>query len=396
MKASLPFTLSLLFSAIALSQEPPVLRAIPVSPNEIEAIDSLTDNSPDEQIAANTVRPKTDPKRLVTPELIKPLMTPAGALPETIEGEDAVRVQIFLDQAMFGPGVIDGRPGQFTLLAIDAWNEVHGHSTTTKRPLLEAARKQVPLPFATALVPEAATAWVDPTLPNDRPGQAKKKRMSYRSYAEFMAERYHTDVDYLTKLNTATAIKNLKPRDAIKVPNVRPFLIENITGAKHEKDDVLSQRHVVVDTKMNQLRVFQAAPAALVVADPDGKSGTVSSTTANTALVASFPITPGKPKFIKFGTWTLLACVEFPYWRYDQQLLDTGVRSSNALNIPPGPNSPVGIIWCGLNKPGIGLHGTADPETIGRARSAGCIRLANWDAIRLPTLIRAGATVEIR
>ena len=117
---------------------------------------------------------------------------------------------------------------------------------------------------------------------------------------------------------------------------------------------------------------------------------------ANRALVASFPITPGKPQFIHYGVWKLNNSVELPVWRYDQSLLDTGKRSNNALNIPPGPNSPVGIICNGLSKPGIGLHGTADPETIGRARSAGCIRLANWDAIRIPTLIRPGATVEIR
>ena len=56
----------------------------------------------------------------------------------------------------------------------------------------------------------------------------------------------------------------------------------------------------------------------------------------------------------------------------------------------------MGIIWNGLSRPGIGLHGTAEPETIGRAQSAGCVRLANWDAIRIPTLIRPGATVELR
>jgi lipoprotein-anchoring transpeptidase ErfK/SrfK len=66
------------------------------------------------------------------------------------------------------------------------------------------------------------------------------------------------------------------------------------------------------------------------------------------------------------------------------------------FDLPPGPNSPVGVIWCGLNKSGIGLHGTADPETIGRAQSAGCIRLANWDAIRLPNFISPGSSVEIR
>jgi lipoprotein-anchoring transpeptidase ErfK/SrfK len=42
------------------------------------------------------------------------------------------------------------------------------------------------------------------------------------------------------------------------------------------------------------------------------------------------------------------------------------------------------------------MHGTPNPETIGRARSHGCIRMANWDAVRLPTLIRPGTTVEIR
>jgi len=119
-------------------------------------------------------------------------------------------------------------------------------------------------------------------------------------------------------------------------------------------------------------------------------------TRANRALVASFPITPGQPQFIKLGTYELRNMVELPWWRYDQSFLDTGKRSENALNIPPGPNSPVGIIWNGTSRSGIGLHGTSDPETISRTRSAGCIRLANWDAIRLPKLIRPDASAEIR
>lgn len=90
--------------------------------------------------------------------------------------------------------------------------------------------------------------------------------------------------------------------------------------------------------------------------------------------------------------------VEMPWWRYDQHFLDTGERGpeEQRLNIPPGPNSPVGIIWNGTSKPGIGVHGTDNPDSIGRARSAGCIRLCNWDAARLPQFIRPGATVEIR
>lgn len=32
-------------------------------------------------------------------------------------GDDGLRLQIFLDEAKFGPGVIDGKSGQFTILA---------------------------------------------------------------------------------------------------------------------------------------------------------------------------------------------------------------------------------------------------------------------------------------
>jgi lipoprotein-anchoring transpeptidase ErfK/SrfK len=118
--------------------------------------------------------------------------------------------------------------------------------------------------------------------------------------------------------------------------------------------------------------------------------------TSDEMMVAAFPITPGKPQFIPVGTWKVQSMMTTPSFRYDKQFLEEGVRGEEAFQLPPGPNSPIGIIWCGLSKSGIGLHGTALPRTIGRTRSAGCVRLANWDAIRLPTLIRPGTKVIVR
>ena len=311
-------------------------------------------------------------------------------------GDDAVRLQIFLDQNHFGPGVVDGKPGRFTELAVLAWNEVNGHPSDDWHAVMDAARKAVPNPLATAVVPEAVKDWVDPSLPTARSAQAKKKKMAYRSIAEFMSERYHCDVPYLIELNGAKKIYGLKARDSIVVPNITPFHVEALVETKFEADPSMSARHVVVDTKINQVRIFEATPVALVVADPENPNASPVPRRGNKGLVASFPITPGKPQFIKFGTWELKNMVVLPWWRYDESLLKTGKRSSNALMIPAGPNSPVGVIWCGTSRSGIGMHGTSDPETIGRARSAGCIRLANWDAIRLPNIIRPGSTVEIR
>ncbi|MEP2774733.1 MAG: L,D-transpeptidase [Luteolibacter sp.] len=307
------------------------------------------------------------------------------------EGDDAVRLQIFLDESNFGPGVIDGKIGQFSILAVSAWNELHGHPLDSWRAVNTAARKAVPNPYATAIVPEVVDKWVDPNLSYKKSEQAKAKRMSYRSNAEFMSERYHTDVPYLTKLNPGKSIWSLKPRDTIIVPNVKAFQIENLTGAAFKEDDALSQRHAVVDTKLNQVRIYEANLRALIIADPEAPSRV-----ANQSLIAAFPITPGKPQFIRYGKWEMQNAVELPVWRYDQQLLDTGKRGTESLNIPGGPNNPVGVLWCGLSKPGIGMHGTSDPETIGRSQSSGCIRLANWDIVRIPQLLRPGCSVEIR
>jgi len=58
--------------------------------------------------------------------------------------------------------------------------------------------------------------------------------------------------------------------------------------------------------------------------------------------------------------------------------------------LPPGPNGPVGVVWLDLSKEHYGIHGTPEPQTIGRTESHGCIRLTNWDAARLALMIKPG------
>lgn len=376
----------LIFIAPMLAEVP---RALPVDPSEITPESGLEPVAP--------APPPAEAKPLAPGEVKLPEVkkNPHSDTPEIANlptGDDAVRLQIFLDQAHFGPGVIDGKPGRFTILAVRAWNEVNGHEPDDLGPVMKAARGAVPNPFAVAIVPEVAKKWVNTKLSYKKVEQSKAKRMSYRSFAEFMSERYHTDVEFLVELNGSNKTYGLVPRKSVIVPNVTPFTIESLNGSRYDPEPLLETRHVVIDTKVNQARIYEAAPKALVVTDPDAPVQVV----ANRALVASFPITPGQKRFIKYGQWELKNCVQLPVWRYDQSLLDGKGRSSNAFNIPAGPNSPVGVIWAGLSVPGIGMHGTSNPETIGRAQSAGCIRLANWDAVRLPDFVRPGATVEIR
>jgi lipoprotein-anchoring transpeptidase ErfK/SrfK len=63
--------------------------------------------------------------------------------------------------------------------------------------------------------------------------------------------------------------------------------------------------------------------------------------------------------------------------------------------VPPGPNNPLGTRWMGLSVPGVGIHGTPNPGSIGYSVSHGCIRMYIPDAEWLFNTIDIGTPVFI-
>lgn len=287
-----------------------------------------------------------------------------------------LRLQIFLDNNLFGPGKLDGAIGEFTYKAVVNYNFAHGHRDLYNwSHAIAEAEQDVPVIFAAFKIRAELLKHVDPLLPEEPAEQVNFPAMAYRSLAELIAERFHTDETFLALINPEKNLAALRPGDLVVVPNVHSFRIEDVKPLKSfPADPVLESHTIVVDTTERMAAVYSSGDR----------------------LLAAFPITPGKPEFIPIGEWAVKTIITTPSFRYDKQFLEAGVRGAEAYQLPPGPNSPVGILWCGLTKSGIGLHGTAQPRTIGRARSAGCVRLANWDAIRLPQLVRPGSKVIVR
>lgn len=298
-------------------------------------------------------------------------------VPDKADEDTVLRLQILLDGAGFGPGKVDGALGEFTYKAVVNYNFAKGRQNLRDwTPVVEEARRVVTDPIIQTQITEPMLKFVNGALPTKPEGWEKQKYMAYRSLLELIAERHHTDETFITKINPGVNLNLLKVGSLINVPNVRqPFQIEDIKlYQKFEPQPELSANTVVIDTH-ERIAVFY-----------NGQN----------QMLGAFVITPGKPQFIPRGEWKVVNMAATPQFRYDKNFLEKGERSSTAFQIPPGPNSPVGILWAGLSKSGIGLHGTASPRTIGRTESAGCVRFANWDAIRLPGLIRPGAKVIVR
>ena len=73
-----------------------------------------------------------------------------------------------------------------------------------------------------------------------------------------------------------------------------------------------------------------------------------------------------------------------PTFKYNPALFWDANPSTRRRRFPPGPNSPVGLVWIDISKEHYGLHGTPEPSQIGRTESHGCVRLTNWDACASP------------
>jgi lipoprotein-anchoring transpeptidase ErfK/SrfK len=314
-----------------------------------------------------------------------------ASAPDKSAMEAATRLQVFLDRADFAPGKIDGHYGQFTVKALALYRESRGEKAAPPPDKPDTAPDVSGLDlagidplFLNYTVTEADVGNLGP-VPEEVSEQAKLKALPYQTAAEALAEKFHTDVDFLSALNPGKT-KDIKAGDKLIVPNVVPFDLTTVKNLKPgselaandtEDDDKekpeAGKTTVKIDTKTSMLTVIE-----------DGK------------LIAAYPVTIGSGKTESpIGDWKVRGVAKLPDYRHDETLLKKGERSDKFHLLPPGPNNPVGVVWIALNKKGIGLHGTSDPDSIGRSASHGCVRLANWDVIRLAEKIIAGVPVAI-
>ena len=82
-----------------------------------------------------------------------------------------------------------------------------------------------------------------------------------------------------------------------------------------------------------------------------------------------------------------------PIYTYDPSKLTWGPKKRGRFTIGPGPSNPTGVVWIALTKPTYGIHGSPNPELIGKSASHGCVRLTNWDAWDLGVAVVHGAPV---
>jgi lipoprotein-anchoring transpeptidase ErfK/SrfK len=108
-------------------------------------------------------------------------------------------------------------------------------------------------------------------------------------------------------------------------------------------------------------------------------------------LVRTFRVATGQTVYpTPAGVWHIVDLQRNPWWRPPDSAWARGLQP-----IPPGPNNPLGTRWMGIDAPGVGIHGTDEPASIGYSQSHGCIRMLVPDAEWLFDHVTVGTPVFV-
>ena len=326
-----------------------------------------------------------------------------------------MQAQVVLDRLGFTPGVVDGAMGMSTRNAIKGFQLANDLKETGE---LDEATKQVlgqwsNIP-ATRVVTIPADFAAGPfyTIPKDAQDKAQMPALGYQSLDEKLAERFHTTVAVLKELNPALAAPAATPSatptpsptaslsGAVFTPQPGPpsifragqqLRVPNVGADRIDPAQVTDAAWL---TTLKMLGVGSDQPKAdkIVV---DKSAGTLLAYDTAGKVIAAFTATMGSIHDpLPLGNWKILGVSRNPTFHYNPDLFWDAKASDEKALLPAGPNGPVGVTWIDLSKEHYGIHGTPEPETIGRAESHGCVRLTNWDVARLAQMVSGSTKVS--
>ncbi len=276
----------------------------------------------------------------------------------------AIQTQVMLDRAGYSPGEIDGAMGTSTKRALEAYTKNGGNSAALPADALTTYK----------ITEQDAAGPFTPNIPEDMVEKAKLEALGYSSLLEALGERFHASPNLLKRLNPNA---KFAAGEEIQVPAVTATVPPVGPPRGRQSDAAPTPDNPAATTVW-----VHKSTSDLAVTDGAGK------------VLMYAPVTTGSEHDpLPIGEWKVTGVQRDPKFHYNPELFWDAEPGHSKATLPPGPNNPVGVVWVDISRPHYGLHGTPEPSTVGKTASHGCVRLTNWDAQKLASLVRPGTKV---
>jgi len=275
----------------------------------------------------------------------------------------ALQTQVMLDRAGYSPGEIDASAGTSTRRALDAYTKNGGNAGALPADAVSAY----------TITEQDAAGPFTPDIPEDMVEKSKLPALGYGTLLEALGERFHASPALLKKLNPTA---KFAAGEQIQVPNVSA--VAPVGPPRGRQSDAAPSAENPAATTVS----VHKSSSDLVVTDGTGK------------VLMYAPVTTGSEHDpLPIGEWKVTGVQRDPKFHYNPALFWDAEPDHSKATIPSGPNNPVGVVWIDITREHYGLHGTPEPAFVGKTASHGCVRLTNWDAQKLASLVRPGTKV---
>jgi lipoprotein-anchoring transpeptidase ErfK/SrfK len=106
---------------------------------------------------------------------------------------------------------------------------------------------------------------------------------------------------------------------------------------------------------------------------------------SNEEVIKTYIVATGLNNSSPVGTFKIIEKIVNPPW----------YKPGGGM-IPSGsPQNILGTRWLGLDKEGYGIHGTTEPQSLGKQATAGCVRMLNAEVEQLYSIVPKGTEVTI-
>lgn len=335
--------------------EEPTTPALPPTPPTPEPTPEVTKTP---SLEAHTPEAPSPPDQ---PHIVKRALPVETEAPRTLA--EYAEWQIQLERHHFSCGTIDGEWGKRSRRAVRQF-QLH-YDLKPNGKLDDATRLRLGKVGDPYLIYEVTAEDMNQVQPTPELWKEKAALdfLGYNDTWEMVSEKFHTTPQFLQKLNPR--VRQIRKGTKLRAPN---------------------------------LSYARALPKAAYVRIILSET-TLLAYDQNNRVIACFPTSIARDKNKRpAGELRVINFAKNPNYTFNPKVL-TSVAEAEGIEkkiiIPPGPNNPVGRAWIGLSLPGYGIHGTPEPTYISTTGSSGCFRLANWNALKMLSMVSRDMEVQV-
>ncbi len=264
---------------------------------------------------------------------------------------------------------------------------VYGIATHKSMPKEDTKSAEVKAPVARAVTPvaESETTYLAAAADYENKGDLLKAREAYQKVMEKFpgSGNVSKTQEALDNLNIRILFSPVLTPDSFIYEVQKADTLTKLSKKFNTTTELISKTNNLKDSNLRVGRKLKITKAKFsVIVD---KSQNILTLKSDQDIFKTYRVSTGKNSCTPVGTF-----------KVTNKLIDPPWYPSGGGMIPAkDPKNVLGSRWLGLSKQGYGIHGTIEPESIGKSVTEGCVRMKNSDVEELYSILPVGTEVVV-